>query len=564
MDKALVLTKVDLKFVDLITKIWTEGTVDENPRPKYSDGTPAHTKFITDHFEKYEPHVTPITNLRRIAWKTGVRELLAIYQTQTNTLEGFQKHGCNWWSPWMNEEGNLNKAYSYGLESHPYEMNREIVEVEERKLNISLKDPVDVSVSPMLPAISEYRYFNLIERLPKRRYKMQDNRTGEIGFVSVNKFKDLASGGDILRDNGKGFEWLYIRKFYGIGYLGNYKSVNNFSDKELEVLKRKWISMLKRCYTREYESDYGDVWVHYRWHSFENFLRDIREIPQFHLARREEFEGWELDKDYYNSNFYSSETCVFLRSDENKSLKDFRIRAYNRNSGQVVYFPNLASFVQLYGVSQGNAFAVIKGERKHVHGWELKKEYSKNGKVLRKELSRNQLNELLKSLKESPYSRRHMMSFFSWSNQDKKMLVECAFMTMWSVRKDKGGEYILDLSLIQRSSDYATAGHINLVQYKAFQMMVAKHLGYKVGTFSRHVMNVHIYDRHWKSVEQILEAYDKQIEAYGEGVYTDTPPELVLNVPDGTNFYNITIDDFEMKNYNPIKHEPKLEFDLGI
>jgi thymidylate synthase len=38
-------------------------------------------------------------------------------------------------------------------------------------------------------------------------------------------------------------------------------------------------------------------------------------------------------------------------------------------------------------------------------------------------------------------------------------------------------------------------------------------------------------------------------------------PRLVLN-PEKTNFYDMTIDDFTMENYNPIK--PQLKLELGI
>ncbi|NCE77355.1 thymidylate synthase, partial [Anaerotruncus sp. X29] len=37
---------------------------------------------------------------------------------------------------------------------------------------------------------------------------------------------------------------------------------------------------------------------------------------------------------------------------------------------------------------------------------------------------------------------------------------------------------------------------------------------------------------------------------------------LVLNVPDGTNFYDIKPEDFELVDYKP--HTPQLQFDLAI
>ena len=37
------MTKGDIYHKQVIEKILTYGTEDENPRPKYKDGTPAHT-----------------------------------------------------------------------------------------------------------------------------------------------------------------------------------------------------------------------------------------------------------------------------------------------------------------------------------------------------------------------------------------------------------------------------------------------------------------------------------------------------------------------------------------
>ncbi|MCD0067876.1 thymidylate synthase, partial [Streptococcus agalactiae] len=39
-------------------------------------------------------------------------------------------------------------------------------------------------------------------------------------------------------------------------------------------------------------------------------------------------------------------------------------------------------------------------------------------------------------------------------------------------------------------------------------------------------------------------------------------PKLVLNVPDGTDFFDIKPDDFALVDYDPIK--PQLRFDLAI
>lgn len=162
------------------------------------------------------------------------------------------------------------------------------------------------------------------------------------------------------------------------------------------------------------------------------------------------------------------------------------------------------------------------------------------------------INKLLHNLKQDPFGRRHIMNL--WQENDFSEtagLPPCAFMTMWTVRQIKGVMY-LDMTLTQRSSDFLVAGHINKMQYVALQMMVAKHLGYELGFFSHFVQNLHIYDRHIEQANILL----------SRKVNYESKPVLKLNVPDKTNFFDITADDFEMVDYNPIK--PQLKFDLGV
>jgi thymidylate synthase len=100
------------------------------------------------------------------------------------------------------------------------------------------------------------------------------------------------------------------------------------------------------------------------------------------------------------------------------------------------------------------------------------------------------------------------------------------------------------------SSDYLVANHINKMQYVALQMMVAKHVGLKPGKFTHYVENLHIYDRHMEQANIMLERTP-----------SEKNPILILNT-DKTNFYDFTIDDFEMVDYEAVK--PQLKFELGI
>ena len=172
------------------------------------------------------------------------------------------------------------------------------------------------------------------------------------------------------------------------------------------------------------------------------------------------------------------------------------------------------------------------------------------------------INNLIKDIKNDPYGRRKIVSL--WQETDLREtagLAPCAFLTIWNVRQGEETDY-LDMVLVQRSGDILTAsgpGGINEIQYAALLTMIAIHTGYTPGVFSHLVANEQIYDRHMDAAQEMLKRYE---EHYPEGtVIKGLRPMLVLN-SEKTNFYDFTIEDFEMLCYNPIK--PQLKLELGI
>ena len=158
---------------------------------------------------------------------------------------------------------------------------------------------------------------------------------------------------------------------------------------------------------------------------------------------------------------------------------------------------------------------------------------------------------VLDDIKKNPYGRYHIINL--WQEEElngSDGLNPCAYETIWSVR----GQY-LDMLLVQRSGDMLVAsgaGNVNEVQYAALLMMVARDTGYEPGIFTHVVANEQIYDRHIDHANELLKRYDE---------VDNFTPKLILN-ENKKNFYDFTIDDFEMIDYHPIK--PQLKFDLGI
>jgi len=150
-------------------------------------------------------------------------------------------------------------------------------------------------------------------------------------------------------------------------------------------------------------------------------------------------------------------------------------------------------------------------------------------------LKYNLLNNLLESLKNDPFSRRHIMNLYQEVDLiETTGLNPCAYETIWSVRKHND-DFYLDITLIQRSNDYIMAGYINKIQYVALQLMICSHLNYKPGKFCHFVQNLHVYNRHIAALDEILEK--KPIETY---------PKILLK--ENKKFYEFTINDFEIVN----------------
>lgn len=546
------MIKADQYYIDNLNQILNEMNEDKNPRPSYKDGTPAHSYYITQVFEKYDltKGEFPITTLRNTAIKGGIGEMLAIYQNQTNTQTGFEKYGVGWWLDWMNEDGNIGRAYSHNIESHrPNEMNKSIVKISPKKVKSIFLKKKKIKIKKIKKEyISKIgKYILLKEDKKNRKYQLQSLETGEIQTVCYTSYKKLKSGNDSFLSKNSPF--LFDRNYYNVGYMGNVDGVNNFSDNDIFVLKRKWTAMLKRCYSKDtHYNTYKNVFVHQDWHDFSKFLTDIRFVPQYHLAKEQNFEGWELDKDYFDSNCYSKDTCVFLHTNENKLYNKSSLIKVTHPNGKEEKIINLKKFCNDYDLSSGNAHSVMVGSRNHCNGFKFSSIEDRKH-VYRYEVSRNQINNLLKNLKENPFGRRNIISFWNWSNIDKKELVECAYETVWTVRENKGIKYI-DMTLIQRSQDAIMATYINKIQYVALQMMVACHLGYEVGTFAHFIQNYHIYDRHLEACQELLERKPLKFQ-----------PKIKLKCKDKTNFYNIKLEDFEIITSSDIK---KLNSELEI
>lgn len=175
------------------------------------------------------------------------------------------------------------------------------------------------------------------------------------------------------------------------------------------------------------------------------------------------------------------------------------------------------------------------------------------------------IHNLIEDIKKDPYGRRKVVSLWQEADlHETPGLAPCAFLTMWNVR----GDY-LDMSMIQRSGDMLTAsgaGGINEIQYAVLQMMIACVTGKKPGVFTHFVANEQIYDRHMDNAHEMLRRAaameEKKAKEKAASAGASAIPAILLHKEPGCRFEDITIDDFEIVHYSPLK--PQLKFELGI
>lgn len=114
------MSYADFLFVKNCVDILADGISDEgfDVRPKWTDGTPAHTYkklYVMDTYNLQKDFI-PMSTLRKAGIKNAIDEILWIYQKKTSDISKLNSHI---WDSWDVGDGTIGKAYGYqiGLKS---------------------------------------------------------------------------------------------------------------------------------------------------------------------------------------------------------------------------------------------------------------------------------------------------------------------------------------------------------------------------------------------------------------------------------------------------------------
>lgn len=115
------MNKANQYFKQTIQDILNNGVYDKNPRPKWKDGSAAHTKYITHVIHQYdlEQNEFPVVTLRPISFDKAINEMLWIYQDQSNSLKLLNnKYGIKWWNDFDIGDNTIGTRYGETVRKH--------------------------------------------------------------------------------------------------------------------------------------------------------------------------------------------------------------------------------------------------------------------------------------------------------------------------------------------------------------------------------------------------------------------------------------------------------------
>jgi len=115
----------------------------------------------------------------------------------------------------------------------------------------------------------------------------------------------------------------------------------------------------------------------------------------------------------------------------------------------------------------------------------------------------DQFAQVMESLKNNPFSRRHIISAWNVADLPFMKLPPCHAFVQWDVSEDNGVKY-LSCQMYQRSADTFLGVPYNIACYALLTKLMAHCLGYTAKTFIHTLGDTHIYKNHLDQVFEVL------------------------------------------------------------
>lgn len=184
-------------------------------------------------------------------------------------------------------------------------------------------------------------------------------------------------------------------------------------------------------------------------------------------------------------------------------------------------------YLHEHKVTIWDEWADEKGDLGAVYGAQWRKWLTSDGRSI------DQISNLIKSIKENPDSRRHIVSGWNVGELDKMALPPCHTLFQFYVAKGR-----LSCQLYQRSADVFLGVPFNIASYALLTMMVAQVTDLELGDFVYTLGDAHLYSNHMEQTHLQLSRTPRAL------------PTMWIN-PKVSNIFDFKYDDFKIENYDP-------------
>lgn len=183
-----------------------------------------------------------------------------------------------------------------------------------------------------------------------------------------------------------------------------------------------------------------------------------------------------------------------------------------------------------HNVSIWNEWADQDGNLGHIYGYQWRSWPDYNGNPV------DQIGQVIRSIKENPDSRRHIVSAWNVADLKNMALPPCHVLFQFYIARNK-----LSCQLYQRSADIFLGVPFNIASYSLLLLMIAQVTGLQAGEFIHTFGDAHIYRNHLEQVRLQLQREPRQL------------PVMRLN-PAIHDINGFSFEDFTLENYDPHPH----------
>ena len=182
------------------------------------------------------------------------------------------------------------------------------------------------------------------------------------------------------------------------------------------------------------------------------------------------------------------------------------------------------AYLKDHGVSIWDEWADANGDLGPVYGKQWRSWTAPDGRVI------DQIGAVVRSLKENPNSRRHIVSAWNPADVDDMALPPCHCLFQFFVAEGR-----LSCQLYQRSADVFLGVPFNIASYALLTLMMARATGLEPGEFVHSFGDAHLYLNH---VDQAREQLSRQ-----------PLPFPTMDLADKTDLFAFELADFQIRNY---------------